>query len=66
MRITENFTDALSERNEVQQVSLLLVRDEYGKFYVEIHHSNLNPRIRAEDLGTLIGMFEALQRRAAK
>lgn len=65
MRITENFVDPLDyQGNRMQQVSLHLVANDDREMYVEIHHSDMNPRIKVEDLSTLIGMLEALKRRA--
>lgn len=65
MRITENFVDPLGRPNaDLQQLSLHLVVNEDGEQYIEVHHSTINPRIKAEDLGTLIGMLEALKKRA--
>lgn len=67
MRITENFVDPLAHRgNDLQQVSVLLVVNDDGEPYVEIHHSNMTPRIRAQDLDVLISMYEALKRRAGQ
>lgn len=67
MRITENFIDPLDDRgNQLQQVSVHLVVDDAGAPYVELHVSNMTPRIRVEDLSTLIQMLEALERRAER
>lgn len=67
MRITENFIDPLDDRgNQLQQVSVHLVVDDAGAPYVELHASNMTPRIRVEDLGTLIQMLRALERRSER
>lgn len=63
MRITENFVNP--RFGDIQQISLHLVHGEDdGPNRVDIHISGSNPSIRLQDIGTLIGMLEALKRRA--
>jgi hypothetical protein len=61
MRITENFDYPHSD--DPTQISVLL--SEEGA-YVTLTSSRIDPKIHARDLGTLIGMLQALQRRAAR
>lgn len=60
MRITENFRHPTQD--EPTRVSVALGADNT----ISVDHSKANLVICAEDIGTLIGMLEALQRRAAK
>lgn len=65
MRITENFFDPLDYRtDQPQQISLHLVANDDGEDYVEISTSVMSPRIKASHLHILIGMLEALKKRA--
>lgn len=64
MRITENFVNprqAATGSSELQQVSFYL--DEREKT-IEMQFSHMGPIFRLQDIGTLIGMLEALKRRA--
>lgn len=64
MRITENFTHPDS-RSEPQQVTVFLnTAATYN--CVELHFSVMTPRIRLQDLDILIGMLQAVQRRASR
>lgn len=64
MRITENFIDPLDyQGNRLNQFTVALVANDDGEPYIEIEAA---PRVRAADLGVLIGMLEVLKRRAVK
>lgn len=61
MRITENFDHP--DHPEPTQISVQLSNN---GAYVTLDTSRVDPKIHARDLGTLIGMLQALQRRAAR
>ena len=65
MRITENFVDPIDDRPDSPlQVSVRLTKRGDGVQYVQFDFSKLTPRFCVKDLGALIHMLEALERRA--
>lgn len=67
MRITENFIDPLDDRDDgMIQISVHLTKRGDGQQYVQFDFSKMTPRIEVERLGTLIGMLQALERRAER
>jgi hypothetical protein len=64
VRITENFTYP-TDRGEIDPMQVSIFLNTTGPVnYVQLDFSQLTPRIRLQDLGTLIGMLEAIKRRA--
>lgn len=65
MRITENFVYPSDKLCDPMQISIS-INDSGPANYVQLDFSQLTPRIRLQDLDILIGMLEAIKRRAER